>query len=32
MFKLTELPISIDPSTLKRLDEWRGVTAKALIW
>ena len=32
MFKLTELPISIDPSTRKRLDEWRGVTAKALIW
>lgn len=32
MFKLTELPISIDPSTRKRLDEWRGVTAKDLIW
>ena len=32
MFKLTELPISIDSSTRKRLDEWRGVTAKALIW
>ena len=32
MFKLTELPIAIDPSTRKRLDEWRGVTAKALIW
>ena len=32
MFKLTELPISIDPSTRKRLDEWRGVTATALIW
>ena len=32
MFKLSELPISIDSSTRKRLDEWRGLTAKALIW
>ena len=32
MFNLTDLPINIDPSTRKRLDEWSGITERALTW
>ena len=32
MFHLTELPIDIDPSTRKRLEEWIGKTEVSLIW
>lgn len=32
MFELTELPVDIDPSTLQRLNEWRGLKKPSLIW
>lgn len=31
-FKLTDLPIDIDPSTRQRLAEWSGITEVPLIW